>query len=102
MILQEVILRTYARKLTVIQTAEILGISARHLRLIRQEYERFDFIQCFINEWAKIISRRVPIETVEDVLRLYRDESLKRKPHMKITVTNNKSYSGKSGIGIIL
>lgn len=71
---QEVILRVYAKKLTWIQAAEILGISARHLRRIKQEYEKFGFHSMFDKRIGKASSRRIPIATVEEVLRLYRDE----------------------------
>ena len=71
---QEIILRAYAKKLTWIQAAEILGISARHLRRIKQAYEEFGFHSMFDKRVGRTSSRRVPIATVEEVLRLYRDE----------------------------
>ena len=71
---QEIILRAYAKKLTWIQAAEILGLSCRHLRRIKQRYEEFGFHSMFDKRVGKASSRRVPIETVEEVLRLYRDD----------------------------
>jgi transposase len=71
---QEVILRAYAKKLTWIQAAEILGISCRHLRRIKQKYEEFGFHSLFDKRVGKESSRRVPIQIVEEVLRLYKDE----------------------------
>jgi Homeodomain-like domain-containing protein len=40
---QEVMLRAWARKITWWQAAEILGISDRHLRRIRDAYEKFGY-----------------------------------------------------------
>lgn len=71
---QEVILRAYAKKISWIQAAEILGISARHLRRIRQAYEEHGFHALFDGRIGKASPRRAPIATVEEVLRLYRDE----------------------------
>lgn len=71
---QEVILRAYAKKISWIQAAEILGISARHLRRIKEAYERGGFHALFDGRVGKASPRRVPIATVEEVLRLYREE----------------------------
>lgn len=71
---QEVILRVYAKRLTWIQAAEILGISCRHLRRIKQNYEQFGFHALFDGRIGKASLRRVPISVVEEVLRLYREE----------------------------
>ena len=71
---QEVILRAYAKKISWLQAAEILGISARHLRRIKQLYEQNGFHALFDGRFGKASPRRVPIETVEEVLRLYREE----------------------------
>jgi hypothetical protein len=38
--IQEVLLRAMARKITWFQAAEILGISDRHVRRIRERYQR--------------------------------------------------------------
>ena len=71
---QEVILRAYAKKISWIDAAEILGISARHLRRIRQAYEERGFHALFDGRIGKASPRRAPIAVVEEVLRLYRDE----------------------------
>jgi len=71
---QEVILRVYAKKLSWIQAAEILGCSARHIRRIKQKYEERGFHALFDGRIGKASPRRVPIQTVEEVLRLYRQE----------------------------
>src|SRR5215210_3442873 len=71
---QEVILRAYAKKISWIEAAEILGVSARHLRRIKQLYEQNGFHALFDGRIGKASPRRVSIETVEEVLRLYREE----------------------------
>ncbi len=71
---QEVILRAMARQMTWIQAAEILGCTARHLRRMRTGYEKFGFGALFDGRRGLPSSRRIPIETVEEVLRLYREE----------------------------
>ncbi len=68
------ILRVYAKKLTWIQAAEILGYSPRHLRRLKQKYEEFGFHALFDGRIGKASPRRISIATVEEVLRLYRDE----------------------------
>jgi transposase len=71
---QEVILRAYAKKLSWIQAAEILGCSPRHIRRIKQRYETEGFHALFDGRIGKASPRRVPIAIVEEVLRLYREE----------------------------
>lgn len=71
---QEVILRAYAKRITWIQAAEILGYSPRHLRRIKQKYEQFGFHALFDGRIGKASPRRVPISVVEEVLRLFQDE----------------------------
>lgn len=71
---QEVILRALAGQITWIQAAEILGCTARHLRRMREGYEKFGFTGLFDGRVGKPSSRRIPIATVEEVLRLYREE----------------------------
>lgn len=71
---QEVMLRAYAKKISWIEAAEILGISARHLRRIKLAYEKSGFHALFDGRVGQASPRRAPIATVEEVLRLYRDE----------------------------
>lgn len=71
---QEVILRAYAKKLTWVQAAEIIGCTPRQLRRIKAQYEQFGFHALFDKRVGRTSSRRVPIATVEEVLRLYREE----------------------------
>lgn len=71
---QEVILRAYAKKITWIQAAEILDYSPRHIRRLKKKYEQFGFHALFDGRIGKASPRRVPIEIVEEVLRLFQDE----------------------------
>jgi hypothetical protein len=96
---QEIILRAYAKKLTWIKAAEILGISCRQLRRIKQNYEEFGFHSLFDKRIGKESSRRVPIETVEKVLRLFEDEYFDFNVlhfHEKLTEVHQNQSSWKS------
>lgn len=74
MTVQQVILRAYAKKITWIQAAEILGRSLRQVRRMKSNYERHGFHAFFDGRIGKASPRRVPIAVVEEVLRLYREE----------------------------
>lgn len=72
--IQEVILRAFAKQITWIQAAEILGRSPRQVRRMKNNYELHGFHALFDGRIGKASPRRVPIETVEEVFRLYREE----------------------------
>ena len=71
---EEIILRAYAGKMSWIQAAEVLGMSCRHLRRVREKYEEWGFDGLHDGRVGKKSPRRMPISVVEEVLRLYRDE----------------------------
>lgn len=71
---QEIILRAYAKKISWIEAAEILGMSCRHLRRVREKYEEWGFDGLYDRRAGKESPRRLPIAVVEEVLRLYREE----------------------------
>ena len=71
---QEVMLRAWARKITWWQAAEIVGISDRHMRRIRERYEEFGYDGLFDRRRGKPSPKRVPVATVEKVLALYREK----------------------------
>lgn len=71
---QEIILRAYAKKLTWIEAADILGMSYRHLQRVREAYRRMGFDALYDARVGKTSPRRVPVVVVEEVLRLYREE----------------------------
>ena len=72
--IQEVLLRAMARKITWFQAAEILGLSDRHLRRIRERYEEFGYDGLFDHRWGRPSPKRVPLAIVEKVLGLYREK----------------------------
>jgi transposase len=71
--IQEVILRAVAKKITWWQAAEIIGISDRSLRRWRWRYEQHGYDGLFDRRRGRPSPRRVPLETVEEVLRLYQE-----------------------------
>jgi transposase len=71
--IQEVILRAVAKKLTWCQAAEIIGITDRQMRRWKRRYEAYDYDGLFDRRKGKPSPRRVPLETVEKVLGLYRE-----------------------------
>lgn len=70
---QEVILRAMAKKITWWQAAEILGISDRQMRRWKERYEEQGYSGLMDRRRGKPSTRRVPVATVEHVLRLYRE-----------------------------
>lgn len=71
---QEVILRAMAKRITWWQAAEILGISDRSMRRCRERYEKHGYDGLFDRRRGKPSPKRVPVETVEEVLRLYQEK----------------------------
>jgi transposase len=70
--IQEVILRAFAKKITWWQAAEIVGITDRQMRRWRERYEEFGYDGLFDRRRGKPSPKRVPVETVEQILGLYR------------------------------
>jgi len=70
---QEVILRAMAKRITWWQAAEILGISDRSLRRWRWRYEQHGYDGLFDRRRGRPSPKRVPVATVEEVLRLYQE-----------------------------
>jgi hypothetical protein len=71
---QEVILRAFAKQISWIQAAEILERSPRQVRRLKSNYEKHGFHALFDGRVGKASPRRAPIEVVEEVFRLYREE----------------------------
>src|ERR1700760_1532701 len=71
--LQDVILKAMAKKITWLEAAEIVGVCDRTMRRMRKEYEAFGYNGLFDQRRRKRIYLRVPMETAERVLALYRD-----------------------------
>lgn len=71
---QDVMLQAMANKITWWQAAEILGISDRHMRRIRERYQEDGYNGLFDRRRGKPSRRRVPLATVEKVFALYREK----------------------------
>jgi len=72
--LQDVILKAMARKLTWIEAAEIAGMSVRNMQRKRQGYIDHGYDGLFDRRHGKNSYHRIPMETAEKVLALYRDQ----------------------------
>jgi transposase len=72
--LQDVILKAMAKKLSWIEAAEIAGMSVRNMQRKREAYQEFGYNGLFDKRRGKISYHRVPMETAERVLALYRDQ----------------------------
>jgi len=71
---QEVIMRAMAKKITWAQAGEIIGLCERQMRRWKERYEEFGYDGLFDRRTGKPSPKRVPVATVEEVLRLYRDK----------------------------
>src|SRR5215471_19754106 len=71
---QAVILRAMGGKLQWWQAAEILGVSDRTMRRWRWRYQQHGYDGLYDRRKGKPSPKRVPLETVESVLQLYRQE----------------------------
>jgi hypothetical protein len=72
--LQDVILKAMAKKITWISAAEIAGMSVRNMQRKRQAYIDHGYNGLFDQRRGKRSYHRVPMETAEKVLALYRDK----------------------------
>src|SRR5579862_3902495 len=100
---QEVILRAVAKKITWWQAAEIMGISDRQMRRVRERYEEFGFRGLFDRRRGKPSPKRVPLAVLERVLELYRERYFDlnvRHFHEKLTSEHQieLSYSWVKGV----
>ena len=83
---QEVILRAMAKRITWWQAAEIIGLSDRSLRRWRGRYEQHGYDGLFDRRRGRPSPKRVPVETVEEVVRLWRQTA---KLHAILQEKNN-------------
>jgi len=72
--IQEVILRALAKKINWWQAADIIGISDRQVRRWKRRYEEYGYDGLYDRRKGKPTPRRVPVETAERVLGLYREK----------------------------
>jgi transposase len=71
--LQDVILKAMAKKISWLDAAEIIGVSDRTMRRMREGYQQFGYTGLLDRRKGRQSSHRVPMETAEEVLRLYRE-----------------------------
>jgi transposase len=96
--IQEVILRAVAKKITWTQGGEIIGLCERQMRRWKERYEEFGYDGLFDHRLGKPSPKRVPLATVEEILRLYQEqyadfnvrhfhEKLREKHHVRLSYT---------------
>jgi len=93
---QDVILRALAKRITWWQAAEILGISARQMRRWKQRYQEYGYDGLYDRRRQRPSPRRVAVETVEQVLSLYREQYFDfnvRHFHEKLTEKHGMELS---------
>ena len=71
---QEVILRAMAKRITWWQAAEILGMTERSMRRWKWRWQQYGYDGLFDRRRGKPSPRRVPVETVQEVLCLYQEK----------------------------
>ena len=71
---QQVILKAMSGQLQWWQAAEILGLSCRSMRRWKQRYAQHGYDGLFDHRRRRPSPRRVPLETAQRVLRLYRQQ----------------------------
>src|SRR3984957_761456 len=71
--LQDVLLKAMAKKISWMEAAEIAGVTDRTIRRIRDRYEEFGYTGLFDQRKGKRSIHRVPMDTAEEVLRLYKE-----------------------------
>ena len=69
----EVILRAVAKKITWWQAAEIIGVRDRTMRRWKERYEEHGYDGLYDRRLGQPRPKRVPLQTVEAVLGLYRE-----------------------------
>jgi transposase len=72
--LQEVMLRAIAKRITWYQAAEILGISGRQMLRWQTRFKHEGYEGLFDRRRGSPSPRRVPLATVEEVMRLYQEQ----------------------------
>jgi transposase len=71
---QDVLLKAMAKKITWWAAAEILGVTDRTMRRWRQRLEKHGYVGLADRRKGKPSPQRIPVATMEELLRLYREE----------------------------
>ena len=72
--IREVITRAMSGKINWLEAAEIIRVSPRQLRRWRAGWEKLGYDGLFDRRLGKPSPKRVPMETIAEVLRLYREK----------------------------
>jgi transposase len=72
--IQEVIMKAMDKQISWLAAAEIIGISARSMRRWKQRYDDYGYDGLYDHRLGRPSPKRVPVETVERVLALYREK----------------------------
>jgi len=94
--LQDVMLRAMAKRITWFQAAEILGISCRQMQRWKTRFEHEGYEGLFDRRRGLPSPKRVPLKTVEEVLRLYKEQYFDfnvRHFHEKLSSEHNIQLS---------
>ena len=94
--LQDVMLRAMAKRITWFQAAEILGISCRQMQRWKTRFQREGYEGLFDRRRGIPSPKRVPLKTVEEVLRLYQEQYFDfnvRHFHEKLSSEHNIQLS---------
>ena len=109
--LQDVLLKAMAKKITWWEGAEIIGVTDRTMRRWRERLATDGYSGLVDRRKGKPSDRRVPLETVEKVLHLYRDryfdfnmrhfhEKLREEHHIELSYTwVQKALQGAGLVG---
>ncbi len=108
--LQDVLLKAMAKKITWWAAAEIIGVSDRTIRRMREKLEREGY-SGLADRWkGRVSSHRVPLKTAEEVLRLYREQYSdfnvrhfheKLREQHRIEISYTWVYAALIGAGLI-
>jgi transposase len=71
---QDVLLKAMAKKITWWAAAEILGVSDRTMRRWRERLQEHGYVGLGDRRKGKPSPKRIPVATMEELLRLYREE----------------------------
>jgi transposase len=71
--LQDVLLKAMAKKVSWMEAAEMAGVTDRTMRRMRDRYAEFGYTGLFDQRKGKRSIHRIPMETAEEVMRLYKE-----------------------------
>src|SRR5262245_45845216 len=69
---QEVFMQAMAKKISWMEAAEIMGITDRTMRRWKQRHEKHGYV--LDRRYGRTSEKKVPVETIEKVLGLYREQ----------------------------